>query len=60
MSREKTSRRFYRSDSQNALGDYLDRGYSAQNQNRWTFEAAWEVANKGKLTLSCSTFLLIY
>ncbi|KAL1117747.1 hypothetical protein AAG570_004062 [Ranatra chinensis] len=44
MSRERASRRFYRVDSD--LSVLLDRGQSAAQQNRWTFETAWEVANK--------------
>jgi hypothetical protein len=26
----------------------MDKGEMASCQNRWTFEAAWEVANKGE------------
>lgn len=47
MSRERVSRRFYRMDSSNDLLEFMDRGYSAQHENRWYFEVAWEVANKG-------------
>ncbi|TGZ32229.1 Glycogen [starch] synthase [Temnothorax longispinosus] len=47
MSRERASRRFYRVDSTNDLFEFMDRGYSAQHENRWNFEVAWEVANKG-------------
>ncbi|XP_071632715.1 glycogen [starch] synthase isoform X2 [Temnothorax longispinosus] len=46
MSRERASRRFYRVDSTNDLFEFMDRGYSAQHENRWNFEVAWEVANK--------------
>lgn len=28
------------------LTEYLDRGHAAKNENRYTFEIAWEVANK--------------
>lgn len=49
MSRERVSRRFYRMDSQNDLLDFMDHGLSAQMENRWTFEVAWEAANKGKI-----------
>ncbi|BES87990.1 Glycogen synthase [Nesidiocoris tenuis] len=42
----KASKRFYRVDSGHDLSKILDRGYSAANNNRWVFEAAWEVANK--------------
>lgn len=41
------SRRFYRSESNADLLSYLDRGQSACKENRWTFEVAWEAANKG-------------
>ncbi|KDR15979.1 glycogen [starch] synthase [Zootermopsis nevadensis] len=46
MSRDRASRRFYRMESQNELLAFMDRGEMASCQNRWTFEAAWEVANK--------------
>ncbi|KAF6207963.1 hypothetical protein GE061_016412 [Apolygus lucorum] len=42
----KASRRFYRVDSGCDLSRILDRGFSAGQSNRWTFEVAWEVANK--------------
>uniref|UniRef100_A0A146L2D4 Glycogen [starch] synthase n=2 Tax=Lygus hesperus TaxID=30085 RepID=A0A146L2D4_LYGHE len=42
----KASRRFYRVDSGCDLSRILDRGFSASQNNRWTFEVAWEVANK--------------
>jgi hypothetical protein len=35
-------------ESQNELLAFMDRGEMASCQNRWTFEAAWEVANKGE------------
>lgn len=41
------ARRFYRAESTVDLMEFLDRGYSANLENRWTFEIAWEVANKG-------------
>lgn len=47
MSRERASRRFYRIDSSNDLLEFMDRGYTAQHENRWNFEVAWEAANKG-------------
>lgn len=47
MSRERVARRFYRMDSSNDLFEFMDRGYSAQHENRWNFEVAWEAANKG-------------
>ncbi len=47
MSRDRASRRFYRVDSNYDLLRFLDRGEVASFQNRWTFETAWEVANKG-------------
>ncbi|XP_018318570.1 glycogen [starch] synthase [Agrilus planipennis] len=46
MSRERSSKRFYRVDSSGYLSGYLDRGFSAQEENRWNFEIAWEAANK--------------
>lgn len=50
MSRDgRAARRFYRANSVNNLLLCLDRGFLAQEENKWTFEIAWEVANKGKL-----------
>lgn len=54
MSKEKSkensgpspSKRFYRMDSYSNLMGYMDRGLSAEEQNQWTFECAWEAANK--------------
>ncbi|XP_057331627.1 glycogen [starch] synthase [Microplitis mediator] len=46
MSRERASRRFYRMDSLHDLSVYMDRGHNAEQENRWSFEVAWEVANK--------------
>lgn len=47
MSKEKpSSRRFYRAESSTNLMAYLDRGMTAEEENRWTFEVAWEAANK--------------
>ncbi|EFA05468.1 Glycogen [starch] synthase-like Protein [Tribolium castaneum] len=47
MSREKaSSRRFYRSESYFNLMACMDRGTQAEEENRWTFEIAWEAANK--------------
>ncbi|CAF4887596.1 unnamed protein product [Pieris macdunnoughi] len=46
MSRDRSSRRFYRSESTHDLLSYMDRGQAASNENRWTFETAWEAANK--------------
>ncbi|KAK9508059.1 hypothetical protein O3M35_007805 [Rhynocoris fuscipes] len=43
---QKASRRFYRVDSAHDLSAVMDRGLSAAQNNRWTFEVAWEVANK--------------
>lgn len=45
----KAARRFYRVDSAHDL-QFIDQGESATAENRWTFEIAWEVANKGKIT----------
>jgi len=44
----KAARRFYRVESSKDL-QYLDAGESASAENRWTFEIAWEVANKGEM-----------
>uniref|UniRef100_A0A7R9K086 Glycogen [starch] synthase n=1 Tax=Timema genevievae TaxID=629358 RepID=A0A7R9K086_TIMGE len=46
MSRERASRRFYRVESQHDLLSHMDKGQLASLENRWSFEAAWEVANK--------------
>lgn len=51
MSRDgRTARRFYRANSVSNLLLLMDRGLQAQEENRWTFEIAWEVANKGKFS----------
>lgn len=42
----RASRRFYRLDSTNDLLGNMDRGQSAQIENRWNFEVSWEAANK--------------
>lgn len=47
----KAARRFYRVDSAHDL-QFLHSGESASAENRWTFEIAWEVANKGMVSLS--------
>ena len=44
---DKESRRFYRKDSANDLTNYWDGGEHYASRNRWIFECAWEVANKG-------------
>ncbi|KAJ8953719.1 hypothetical protein NQ314_007329 [Rhamnusium bicolor] len=46
MSRERASRRFYRAESYSNLLACMDRGMTAEEENRWTFEIAWEAANK--------------
>nr|WIM01506.1 glycogen synthase [Limnephilus lunatus] len=46
MSRDRANKRFYRVDSSHELRAYLDRGQAANQENRWTFEVAWEAANK--------------
>nr|XP_022920491.1 glycogen [starch] synthase [Onthophagus taurus] len=47
MIKERSStRRFYRGESSANLLACLDRGLTAEEENRWTFEVAWEVANK--------------
>lgn len=40
------SRRISRIESGLDLTEFLDRGHTARCENRWTFEIAWEVANK--------------
>lgn len=40
------SRRVSRVESNLDLLEFLDRGHSANRENRWTFEVAWEAANK--------------
>lgn len=40
------SRKYSRVESKTDLLDFLDRGQSANRENRWTFEVAWEAANK--------------
>ncbi|CAO1415153.1 unnamed protein product [Diamesa serratosioi] len=40
------SRRVSRVESGADLLEFLDRGHSANIENRWTFEIAWEAANK--------------
>jgi glycogen(starch) synthase len=54
----RTSRRFYRVDSQHDLLAYLDKGESALNENRWTLEIAWEAANKGHCPLTPPSFTI--
>ncbi|XP_075218936.1 glycogen [starch] synthase isoform X2 [Lycorma delicatula] len=46
MSRERANKRFYRVDSAHDFTTFMDKGQRAASQNRWTFEIAWEVANK--------------
>lgn len=46
MSRSSIGRRFYRGESCSNLVGLLDRGQQAEEDNRWTFEVAWEAANK--------------
>ena len=41
------ARRLYRLDPEPAPTGYLDHGNSAQVENKWVFEIAWEVVNKG-------------
>lgn len=40
------NRRFSRVESAGDLLGFLDRGHLANRENRWTFEVAWEAANK--------------
>ncbi|KAJ8956230.1 hypothetical protein NQ318_014961 [Aromia moschata] len=46
MSRERASRRFYRGESYSNLVVCMDRGMTAEEENRWNFEVSWEAANK--------------
>lgn len=46
MSRERATKRFYRGESYSNLLSFMDKGSTAQEENRWTFEIAWEAANK--------------
>lgn len=41
-----SSRRISRAESNVDLLGFFDRGHLANRQNRWTFEVAWEAANK--------------
>lgn len=41
------NRRFYRMDSLPMSEGILDHGLSAELENKWVFEIAWEVVNKG-------------
>lgn len=41
----KLSKRLYRFDG--VGDDFLDQGLTAELQNQFTFEIAWEVCNKG-------------
>lgn len=43
-----SGRRISRVESSGDLLGFLDRGHLAKGENRWTFEIAWEVANKVK------------
>lgn len=40
------SRKYSRAESKTDLLEFLDRGHSANKENRWSFEVAWEAANK--------------
>lgn len=40
------SRKYSRAESKSDLLEFLDRGNAANRENRWTFEVAWEAANK--------------
>lgn len=41
------SRKYSRVESGSDLLAFLDRGQKANYENRFTFEVAWEAANKG-------------
>lgn len=45
-SKNMMSRRMSRIESGLDLTEFLDRGQTAKVENRYTFEIAWEVANK--------------
>lgn len=47
MSKDQASKRFYRVDSNYDFTAFMDRGQTAAYENRWVFETAWEVCNKG-------------
>ena len=42
---QKMQRRFYKLEGE--VDEYLDGGATAELQNKWVFEIAWEVCNKG-------------
>ena len=39
------------------MGMEMDRGLTAAQENRWVFEVAWEIANKGS---KHSQYILVY
>lgn len=45
---QKMQRRFYKLEGE-CDDYYLDGGETAELQNKWVFEIAWEVCNKGTL-----------
>lgn len=47
MTKDQASKRFYRVDSNYDFTAFMDRGHTAAYENRWVFETAWEVCNKG-------------
>lgn len=47
MTKDQASKRFYRVDSNYDFTAFMDRGQTAAYENRWVFETAWEVCNKG-------------
>lgn len=44
---QKMQRRFYKLEGE-CDDYYLDGGETAELQNKWVFEIAWEVCNKGR------------
>jgi glycogen synthase len=54
------SRRFYRVESTQDLLAFMDKGESANMENRWCFETAWEAANKGAIVIIfCDNFISV-
>lgn len=54
MTKDQASKRFYRVDSNYDFTAFMDRGQTAAYENRWVFETAWEVCNKGLLKYICN------
>jgi glycogen(starch) synthase len=52
------SRKYSRVESGSDLLVFLDKGQKANYENRFTFEVAWEAANKGILSVLQIYFLI--